>query len=77
MINPVRNLLVLIFLALTSSVVMAEPAGCAACGRYRDLILAGKNSKLVCVAIARELAGFIWAIVREEMPKVRHAANAG
>jgi len=27
----------------------------------------------VCVAIARELAGFIWAIVREEMPKVRGA----
>ena len=46
------------------------------CGRYRDLIQAGKNSKLVCVAIARELAGFIWAIVREEMPKVRGAANA-
>ena len=45
------------------------------CGRYRDLIQAGKNSKLVCVAIARELAGFIWAIVREEMPKVRNAAN--
>ena len=42
---------------------------------YRDLIQAGKNSKLVCVAIARELAGFIWAIVREEMPKVRNAAN--
>jgi transposase len=28
----------------------------------------GKNTKLECVAIARELAGFIWDIVRQEMP---------
>ena len=33
------------------------------CGRYRTLTESGKNTKLVCVAIARELAGFIWAIV--------------
>jgi transposase len=39
------------------------------CGRYRSLIQAGKNQKLVCAAIARELAGFIWAIVCQEMPK--------
>ena len=39
------------------------------CGRYRSLTQAGKNTKLVCVAIARELAGFIWDIVRNEMPK--------
>ena len=38
------------------------------CGRYRLLSQAGKNTKLVCVAIARELAGFIWDIVRLEMP---------
>ena len=37
------------------------------CGRYRQLTQAGKNAKLVCVAIARELAGFIWDIVRHEM----------
>jgi len=40
------------------------------CGRYRTLTRAGKNTKLVCVAIARELAGFIWDIVRQEMPRV-------
>ena len=40
------------------------------CGRYRTLIQAGKNQKLVCVAIARELCGFIWDIVRHEMPRV-------
>ena len=34
------------------------------CGRYRSLIQAGKNQKLVCVAIARELVGFIWDVVR-------------
>jgi transposase len=38
------------------------------CGRYRTLTRAGKNTKVVCVAIARELAGFIWDIVRHEMP---------
>ena len=41
------------------------------CGRYRTLAQAGKNQKLVCVAVARELAGFIWDIVRQEMVKLR------
>ena len=40
------------------------------CGRYRTMTRAGKNTKLVCVAIARELAGFIWDIVRQEMPRL-------
>jgi transposase len=44
------------------------------CGRYRTLTQAGKNTKLVCVAIARELVGFVWAIVRQEMPKLKGAA---
>jgi transposase len=43
------------------------------CGRYRTLTQAGKNTKLVCVAIARELVGFIWDIVRHEMPKLQQA----
>ena len=38
------------------------------CGRYRTLTQAGKDTKLVCVAVARELVGFIWDIVRIEMP---------
>lgn len=41
------------------------------CGRYRTLVQAGKNTKQANVAIARELAGFIWDIVCHEMPKVR------
>lgn len=45
------------------------------CGRYRTLTQAGKNTKLVCVAIARELVGFIWDVVRHEMPKVKIAAS--
>jgi transposase len=45
------------------------------CGRYRTLTQAGKNTKLVCVAIARELVGFIWDIVRHEMPKLQQAAR--
>lgn len=43
------------------------------CGRYRTLTRAGKNTKLVCVAIARELAGFVWDIARLEMDKVNQA----
>ena len=39
------------------------------CGRYRTLTRAGKNTKVVCVAIARELAGFIWDIVRQHMAR--------
>lgn len=45
------------------------------CGRYRSLTQAGKNTKLVCVAIARELAGFIWDIACHEMPKVQQVAR--
>ncbi len=43
------------------------------CGRYRQLSWTGKSTKVVIVAIARELVGFIWDIVRHEMPKVRPA----
>ena len=45
------------------------------CGRYRTLTQAGKNTKLVCVAIARELVGFIWDIVRHEMPKLQQTVR--
>jgi transposase len=46
------------------------------CGRYRTLTRAGKNTKLVCVAIARELAGFLWDIARQEMPRLIKAQTA-
>ena len=36
------------------------------CSRYRRLIARGKNSKKAIAAVARELAGFIWAVGREE-----------
>jgi transposase len=32
------------------------------CARYRQLVKAGKPINVVCVAIARELAAFVWAI---------------
>jgi transposase len=35
------------------------------CGRYRQLMEMGKQKKQVTVALARELAGFIWAIACE------------
>ena len=41
------------------------------CARYRHLIEAGKNLKVVCVAIARELLGFIWDLVCVEMDRRR------
>jgi transposase len=45
------------------------------CGRYRDLSQSGKNTKVVCVAVARELVGFIWDITCQEMPKVDQVAR--
>jgi hypothetical protein len=39
------------------------------CGRYQDLSRSGKDVRVVCVAVARELSGFIWDIIRIEMPK--------
>ena len=35
------------------------------CGRYRRLAAAGKRNTVIVTAIARELAGFIWAVARE------------
>lgn len=35
------------------------------CGRYRHLIGGGKNASLTTTAVARELAGFIWAIAHQ------------
>ena len=37
------------------------------CGRYRDLANKGKLKVQICVAVARELAGFMWAICCEIM----------
>lgn len=33
--------------------------------RYRRLAGRGKRTTVVCTAIARELAGFMWAVARE------------
>ena len=35
------------------------------CARYRKLARSGKPAKVVTTAIARELAGFVWAIARQ------------
>ena len=40
------------------------------CARYRTLIESGKNTKVACVAVARELVGYVWDIVCREMPGV-------
>lgn len=36
------------------------------CARYRRLVRAGKPTNVVCVAIARELAAFVWAIATSD-----------
>lgn len=46
------------------------------CGRYRDLTRSGKNTKLVCVAVARELVGFIWDIACQVMPQSQPSQSA-
>ena len=38
------------------------------CGRYRKLARSGKPANVITAAIARELAGFIWAIARRVPP---------
>lgn len=45
------------------------------CGRYRYLYEAGKAKPKVCSAVARELAGFIWAIACEVQGKA-HGSRA-
>lgn len=45
------------------------------CARYRHLYQAGKAKPKVCVALARELVGFIWAIACEVQGKP-HASRA-
>ena len=35
------------------------------CARYRSLVRTGKPANIVTTAIARELAGFVWAIARQ------------
>jgi transposase len=39
------------------------------CGRYRKLMAAGKRQGVVVTAIAREMAGFLWAIGRAVEPQ--------
>lgn len=41
------------------------------CTRYRTLIENGKNVKLTCVAIARELVGFIWDIACRQIGQLK------
>ncbi len=39
------------------------------CERYQKLLQSGKSQKVVCVAVARELTGFVWDIVCHEMSR--------
>lgn len=46
------------------------------CGRYRHLIESGKNQKVVCIAVARELVAFIWDIVCYETKQLPAKSSA-
>ncbi len=50
-------------------VAIAEKAEQRLSRRYRDLIQKGKSSQKVVTAVARELAGFVWAIAQEVTSK--------
>ena len=47
------------------------------CGRYRKLAARGKRQAIVTVAIAREMAAFLWAIGREVEPRPAARSGAG
>jgi transposase len=47
---------------------IAWKAQCRLCARYRVLTRKGKSKTVAVTAVARELAGFIWAIGREVTP---------
>ena len=49
---------------------IAWKAQCRLHGRYRALVRRGKLKTVAVTAVARELAGFIWAINREISPVV-------
>ncbi|HSZ94616.1 MAG TPA: hypothetical protein VK822_35135, partial [Acetobacteraceae bacterium] len=46
------------------------------CARFRRLLAKGKRNTLVVVAIAREIAAFLWAIVRLIEPRPLPAVAA-
>jgi transposase len=45
------------------------------CGRYRKLVARGKNANVAIIAVARELAGFIWDIGRLGMAEASPGAQ--
>ena len=55
--------------------VIAWEAQKRLCGRYRKLIERGKVKQVACTAVARELVGFIWAVVCEVLGKP-HASRS-
>ena len=57
------------------AIALADRAGLRLRRRYRALAERGKEACKVTVAIARELAGFIWAMMREY--QIREAPKAG
>ena len=46
------------------------------CARFRRLMAKGKRNTIVAVAIAREIAAFLWAIAQHGAPQPPSAAAA-
>jgi transposase len=47
------------------AISIADKAQARLCRRYQRLVARGKPSQKVVIAIARELVGFLWAVMRE------------
>jgi len=47
------------------AIAMADKAQMRLCKRYQRLVARGKPTPKATTAIARELAGFVWAVIRE------------
>lgn len=58
-------------------VLLAWRAQKRLCGCYIKITASGKSTKVITVAIARELAGFIRDIVRREMGTIKGLAAQG
>jgi transposase len=56
-------------------VAIAENAERRLSGRYARLTARGKHKNKIVIAIARELVGFLWAVLREDREAARHGAR--
>ena len=47
------------------AIAIADKAQMRLCKRYQRLLARGKPAQKAAIAVARELVGFLWAVIRE------------